>query len=193
MTVRPPRGPRWFGAPIRSLLTVQALLFVACSEGGGPGSTVTAEAWAARVCGATADWIDEIEGLNAGLQQHLDASSLEALRDSTVAYFDDILASTDRMIRRVRKAGVPDVEGGATAAEHVASGLADARAALRDARDRAAALGTDDPGRFNDELRRIGEEVAGSLTDVADSMARFRSPALDAASADVPQCRRLAA
>lgn len=169
------------------------LLLVACSEGGGPGSTVTAEAWAGAVCGATADWIDEIEGLNAGLREHLDASSLQALRDSTVAYFDDILASTDRMIRRVRTAGVPDVQGGAAAAEHVTSGLADARAALRDARDRASALGTDDPERFNDELRRIGEEVAGSLTDVADSMARFRSPALDAASEEAPRCRRLAA
>lgn len=190
--MRPLRGPRWLRRSFRSLLSVPVLLLVACSEGGGPGS-VTAEAWAGAVCGATADWIDEIEGLNAGLQQHLDASSLQALRDSTVGYFDDILVSTDRMIRRVRRAGVPDVEGGAAAAEHVVSGLTDARAALRDARDRAAALGTDDPERFNDELRRIGEEVAGSLTDVADSLARFRSPALDAASEDVPQCRQLAA
>lgn len=183
---------------VQALLAATMLLAAGCSrdapsaDGGAGSGRVTAEAWASSVCGATADWIDEIETLNAGLQEHLDASSLEALRDSTVDYFDDLLASTDRMIDRVDAAGVPDVEGGAQVAGHVRSGLATARRALRDARERAAALATDDPETFSGELRQIGEEVATSLSDVGASMARFRSPELDAASEDVPECQQLA-
>lgn len=182
-----------------ALLTAAMVVAVACSggapspEGEAAHDRVTPEAWASGVCTATAEWIDEIAALNADLQENLDASSLETLRDSTVAYFDELLASTDRMIDRVEAAGVPDVDGGGDAAEHVLTGLATARAALKDARERAASLETDDPGTFSEKLREIGGDVATSLSDVADSMARFRSPALDAASQDVPECQGLAA
>ena len=184
---------------LRIALLVATIAHSACSgdgtgsDGEAGGRAVPAKAWAAKVCGATAHWIGEIERLNAGLQKQLDGTSLDALRDSTVAYFDDILASTDRMIERVEAAGVPEVEGGRNASRHVLSGLQAALQALRDARERAAALATTDPDAFSEALRQIGEEVATSLSYVGASLASFRSPELDAVAQEVRRCRELAA
>jgi hypothetical protein len=182
---------------LRRAMLVATVAIAACSgnmtdPGEGAGArTIPVKAWASKVCEATTHWIDEIGSLNAGLAQKLDASSVASLRGSTVAYLDDILSSTDRMIERVEAAGAPRVEGGPQAARHVLSGLQAAREALQDARERAADLTTGDPAAFSEALRQIGEEVSASLARVGASMASFRSPALDAAARDVRRCREL--
>jgi hypothetical protein len=179
---------------LRSVVAAVALsALVACGGGSGAGEERVAPAtWAADVCGAAADWVDEIMGLNEELQANLDPSSVQALKDQMVGYFDDILTSTDGMIGDIEAAGIPDVEGGQEAADRVLAGMRDARAILQQARDDAAALDTSDPQAFGEEVQAIGQEVGSSLGEVGDAMQRFESPELDEVSQDVPECQELA-
>jgi hypothetical protein len=181
---------------LASLLAIAA----ACGNGDGGGTAspeppggdgVAAEAWLADVCGATKGWVDQIVALQAGLQEDLDASSVEALKDTMVGYFDEVLGVTDDMLDEIDAAGVPDAEGGQAAADAVSGGLGEVRDVLQRARDDAADLPTGDPQEFSRELRTIAREVQTSLGEVGDTMAQLQSPELDRAAEDVPECREL--
>jgi hypothetical protein len=184
------------GRTRNALAVVVLAATAACGGGSGSGDgadeRVEPAAWAADVCGAAADWVDEITGLNEDLQANLDPSSVQTLKDQMVGYFDDILSSTDGMLDDIEAAGVPDVQGGQRAVDRVLAGMRDARAILQRARDDAAALQTDDPQAFGEDLQAIGQEVGTSLGEVGDAMQRFESPELDQLSQDVPECQQLA-
>ena len=177
---------------------------VACGDGGdGTGSPtaspnggaagITAEAWLTDVCGATKTWVDEIVALQADLQEDIDTTSVKTLKRTMVGYFGDVVASTDDMLEEIDAAGVPDAEGGATAASAVSEGLHEVRDVLDRARDDAADLPTDDARVFGRRLQGIAREVQTSLTDVGSTMAELRSPELDRAADDVQACEELEA
>jgi hypothetical protein len=156
-------------------------------------SIVPASEYLADVCGAVTSWLADIQTLNERLQQELDRSSVEVLKESTIGFFDDVVVTTDSMIARVEDAGVPDVEGGELAAGQVITALGAARDALQDARDRVAVLETDDGPAFSAELQVIAGEMGVSLSQVATAMDAFGSPVLDAAAAEIPACQELPA
>jgi hypothetical protein len=163
------------------------------SNGGADAETVSAETYATGVCGAIADWVDEIQGLNEDLQANLDPSSIDALKDAMVTFLDDVIASTDTVIANVEDAGVPDVDDGVAAAQHLLTGLRDSRGVFQDARDRVEAMPTDDPAAFGEELQTVGTDIQTSMSTIGEDLGRFESPVLDDASKDIPECEAVAA
>jgi hypothetical protein len=176
---------------------------VACGDGGTGGGTPTAsptggdaggiaaDAWLTDVCGATKGWVEDILALQQDLQANLDPSSVKALKNTMVEYFDSILAATDDMLKEIDAAGVPDVEDGEAAALAVSEGLTEARDVLQRARDDAADLPTNDAQAFNNQLQAIAQDVQTELTGVGDTMGELDSPELDRAADDVPACQEL--
>jgi hypothetical protein len=162
------------------------------SNGGADAETVSAETYATGVCGAIADWVDEIQGLNEDLQANLDPSSIDALKDTMVTFLDDVIASTDTVITNVEDAGVPDVEDGEAAAQHLLTGLRDSRGVFQDARDRVEAMPTDDPAAFGEELQTVGTDIQTSMSTIGEDLGRFESPVLDDVSKDIPECEAVA-
>ena len=61
------------------------------------------------------DGMDDVQTLNAELQEQLDPTSLDDVKDTTLAFLDDVIAATDRMLSDVQAAGVPDVTDGGEA------------------------------------------------------------------------------
>ncbi len=162
------------------------------SNGGANPGTVTAEAYATGVCGAIADWVDEIQGLNEDLQANLDPSSIDALKDTMVMFLDDVIASTDTVIAEVENVGVPDVDDGDAAAQHLLTGLRDSRGVFQNARDRVEAMPTDDPAAFGEELQTVGTDIQTSMSSIGEDLGRFQSPVLDDVSKDIPECEAVA-
>lgn len=162
------------------------------SNGGANAGTVTAEAYATGVCGAIADWVDEIQGLNEDLQANLDPSSIDALKDTMVMFLDDVIASTDTVIAEVENVGVPDVDDGDAAAQHLLTGLRDSRGVFQNARDRVEAMPTDDPAAFGEELQTVGTDIQASMSTIGEDLGRFESPVLDDVSKDIPECEAVA-
>ena len=80
-----------------ALVPLVIVVAAACagSDGGSNAETVSAEAYATGVCGAIADWVEEIQGLNEDLQANLDPSSIDGLKDTMVTFLDDVIASTE--------------------------------------------------------------------------------------------------
>lgn len=181
------------------LVTLGILMTGSCSgsdggsNGGAGGETVSAEAYATGVCGAIADWVDEIQGLNEDLQANLDPSSIDALKDAMVTFLDDVIASTDTVIADVEDVGIPDVDDGAAAAQHLLTGLRDSRGVFEDARDRVEAMPTDDPAAFGEELQTVGTDIQTSMSTIGEDLGRFESPVLDDVSKDIPECEAVAA
>ena len=163
------------------------------SNGGANAGTVTAEAYATGVCGAIADWVDEIQGLNEDLQANLDPSSIDALKDTMVMFLDDVIASTDTVIAEVENVGVPDVDDGDAAAQHLLTGLRDSRGVFQNARDRVEAMPTDDPAAFGEELQTVGTDIQTSMSSIGEDLGGFESPELDEVSKDIPECQEVAA
>ncbi|HET6790035.1 MAG TPA: hypothetical protein VFI35_00435 [Actinomycetota bacterium] len=181
------------------LVALGVLMTGACSgsdggsNGGSGAETVTAEAYATGVCGAIADWVDEIQGLNENLQANLDPTSIDALKDAMVTFLDDVIASTDTVIADVEDVGIPDVDDGAAAAQHLLTGLRDSRGVFEDARDRVEAMPTDDPAAFGEELQTVGTDIQTSMSTIGEDLGRFESPVLDDVSEDIPECEAVAA
>src|SRR5918994_294726 len=177
------------------LVPLWILIAGACSDpatNGADGETVSAEAYATGVCGAIADWVDEIQGLNEDLQSNLDPSSIDSLKEAMVKFLDDVIASTDAVIKDVEDVGVPDVEDGDAAAQHLLTGLRDSRGVFENARDRVAALSTDDPSAFGEELQTVGTDIQTSMSTIGEDLGRFESPVLDEVSKDIPECEAVA-
>ncbi len=181
------------------VLVPLGILAGACSESGGgtngetDAETVSAEAYATGACGAIADWVDEIQGLNEELQANLDPSSVEALKDAMVTFLGDVIASTDAVIADVEDLGVPDVEDGDAAAQHLLTGLRDSRGVFENARDRVEAMSTDDPSAFGQELQTLGTDIRTSMSTIGEDLGQFESPELDQVSEDIPECEEVAA
>ena len=163
------------------------------SDGGADAETVSAEAYATGVCGAIADWVDEIQGLNEDLQSNLDPSSIDALKETMVMFLGDVIASTDTVIADVEDLGIPDVDDGDAAAQHLLTGLRDSRGVFENARDRVEAMPTDDPEAFGEELQSVGTDIQTSMSTIGEDLGRFESPVLDEVSNDIPECDAVAA
>jgi hypothetical protein len=181
------------------VLVPLGILAGACSESGGGANgeadaeTVSAEAYATGVCGAIAHWVEEIQGLNEDLQANLDPSSIDALKDAMITFLNDVIASTDAVIADVEDVGVPDVEDGDAAAQHLLTGLRDSRGVFESARDRVEAMSTDDPAAFGEELQTVGTDIQTSMSTIGEDLGQFESPELDEASEDIPECDEVAA
>jgi hypothetical protein len=162
------------------------------SNGGAEAQTVSAETYATGVCGAIADWVDEIQGLNEDLQANLDPSSIDALKEAMVTFLDDVIASTDTVIADVEDVGIPDVDDGVAAAQHLLTGLRDSRGVFQDARDRVEAMPTEDPAAFGEELQTVGTDIQASMSTIGEDLGRFESQELDEVSRTIPECEAVA-
>jgi hypothetical protein len=110
-----------------------------------------------------------------------------------VTFLDDVIASTDTVIADVEGVGTPDVDDGDIAAQHLLAGLRDSRGVFEDARDRVAAMSTDDPAAFGEELQTVGTDIQTSMSAIGQDLGRFESPELDEVSKDIPECDAVAA
>ena len=162
-------------------------------EGATEGERVPPESYVSDLCGAITTWMDDVQALNEELQDQLDPTSLDVVKDTTLAFLDDVIAATDRMLSDVQAAGVPDVADGGEAARGVSTALGDVREALAGARDRVEGLSNDDPEAFGSELETIGEDLRDSLEDTTSTLESFEVPELEEAADDVPACDQLAA
>jgi phage-related tail protein len=187
-------------------LTLMLLLGSACSESepevavsasasaADDGEGISAAAYLTELCDAQQAWLQDLQALNADLQEDIaDPANVQELKDATLDYFDGVVAVTEDMVAVAEAAGVPDVDNGEEAAAAVVDVLERVTKAIRDARDRVAELETDDPAAFSSELLEISGDMGSSLEEVASAMDSFESAELDAAALDVTACQQVPA
>ena len=181
----------------RTILVLGAVLLGACGaddpEGGDPqAETVPAEAYVTDLCGSITTWMDDIEGLVAELQRVTEEpASLDVVKETTVAFFDDSITATDRLSEQVEAAGVPDVADGEETARQLSTAVDAIRVAMAEGRDRVAGLSIEDPQAFASELQAVTDDVGADLDDVSSDLESFQAPELDEIAENVTACEGL--
>ena len=171
--------------------SVVTLGLVACGTGDGDGDddAVPVQTYAQRLCANMQSYVDEWATLSADYAGELDpAAELDEQRDALLAFLDDVIAATDRLIAGVERAGVPDIDSADEIVAAIEQAFAEARDVLVEARAKAAAISVDDPQRFANELNDIGETIQASLGEIGSSMETIDAPELTAALNDDPIC-----
>jgi hypothetical protein len=170
--------------------SVVTLALVACGNGDGDGEgIVSAQTYAQRLCANMQSYIDEWAMLSTDFAGELDpAAELDEQRDALLAFLDDVILATDRLIAGVERAGVPDIDSADEVVAAIEVAFAEARDVLVEARAKAGAISVDDPELFADELNEIGETIQVSLGEIGSSTATIDAPELTAALNDDPVC-----
>ena len=87
--------------------SVVTLGLAACGNGDGE-ETVSAQTYAQRLCANMQSYIDEVAMLSTDFAGELDpAAELDEQRDALLAFLDDVLVATDRLIAGIERAGPP--------------------------------------------------------------------------------------
>lgn len=161
------RGDRhWI--PRLGTLTVTAAALVAMTALPAAAETVPPDEYADAACSEVVDWA---EGLTSASEDFDAAETPSEAADALEGAVDDTVA----LIKQLRKAGTPDVEGGKASARALIVPFKDGRGLLRDAAADAADLPDDGDG-FADGKTEIDEALDEGFTGLG--------PDIDAVEAD---------
>jgi hypothetical protein len=180
------------------LLAVVLLVLAACNgapEGREP------RAWAAETCANLQTWMVRLQTLSeeytdelGGLEITDRQEAADRIRDRTVAFMDDAIEATDRLVTQLEGSGTPAVEDGEEVVDTFRGGITGLRDAFVDARDRMADA---TPGNVEQRLTEVGTAIqeAGQRAENLFDRAQERDlggEELSEAFEAEPACRGLA-
>jgi hypothetical protein len=174
-----------------------ALVLVACGNGdggsGGDNGTVSPETYAQNLCASMQTYIYDVTALSTDFAAAIDpAASLDEQKTAVLAFLDDVLEATDRLISSVDDAGVPDIDDGEDVVVAIEETFAEARGILDEARAEVETISVEDPQAFVEQLNAIGQTIQTSLGEIGSSLAAIDAPELNAAVNDDPECAAVA-
>jgi hypothetical protein len=178
------------------LLTLGVLAGAAALTGAGfpakdvPGKEVSAEKWVKSVCTSLGDWADDLTAAQEDVDQS--ETDLDRKQDDLVAYLEEVTDATNALVKRLKKAGTPDVEDGKGVAKAFRRGFTQARDTFADAAEDAADLETGDRAQFEDDVLEIQDAIRAGADDIAatfdEADEKYDVPELDEAFDDEPSC-----
>ena len=155
----------------------------------GKPDAVAPKAWAKSVCQAVKPWSSDIRRLQGEARQKITAKS-DATQTKTelITLFGGMSQSTDAALVKVRRAGVPDVDGGKKISDQFISALTAAGKSFTMGKDAVAALPTDNPTTFYNGVVKAGDQMSKENNKAGEAFSNISSPELDRAFNDVPEC-----
>lgn len=147
---------------------------------------VSPKKWVHAVCVSLGDWERQIKDLGRSVETNLrGVSDLSQAKDELVRFMSDAVGATDKLLARLRKAGVANADNGDKIARVFKTGFTDARDVFAKARDAAGDLNTSDPTLFQASAADLtaalgrGSDAIGKTFDTAKH--KYKLPALDRA------------
>jgi hypothetical protein len=190
-------------ALIAGLFAAAALAAGGCGGGddGGSASGADPGQYAADVCGAIANWQNELQTSATAMQSKLSGGGGQPtpadVKTELVAFMEGATKSTDDMLAEVKEAGPPAVEDGEALQRDLEKGLGEAQAAFARARDQAKELPTDDQAAFQREGAEIQSTLSEEGTKIGQTFnglsTKYDSKELNEAFDKEPSCRSLGA
>ena len=157
---------------------------------GVPAKEVSAEKWVKSVCTSLGDWAEDLAAAQEGVDRS--ETDLDQTKDNLVAYLDDVTDATDALLKRLKKAGTPDVEDGKGVVTAFRKGFSQARDTFADAADDAESLDTDDTSQFEEDVVDIQDAIAAGADDIGatfdEADEKYDVPELDDAFEAEPSC-----
>jgi hypothetical protein len=162
---------------------------------GFPTKTVSPERFARAICTSVTDWVTEIGELGTSYDEEVSATDdLDEKKDLTTTFIDDVLDSTNALIKEVGKAGTPDVPDGKAVVKAYRNGLGDAKDVLEEAAEEAEDLPTDDDADFEAAREDLGTALEEGFTEAGDAISEAEEESdedLQTAFEDEQACEEL--
>lgn len=137
--------------------------------GGGSAESVSAEAYAADVCGAMKDWVTGVQERTQALTESFTSGDPEEGKQALSDLLAEMSSQTGDLVTAVEEAGVPDVEGGEEAADSLVAAFQDVQGILDDAQQDIEDLPSDPQG-FSQGAAELGPTLQEALTSVGSSI-----------------------
>lgn len=137
--------------------------------GGGSSETVSAETYAADVCGAMQDWVTGIQERTQSLTESFTSGDPQEGKDLLSDLLTQMSEQTGDLISAVEDAGIPDVDGGEEAADSLVTAFEEVQGILDDAEEDIADLPTD-PQAFQQGAAELGPTLQQALSGVGESL-----------------------
>ncbi|HZJ25520.1 MAG TPA: hypothetical protein VFF40_00650 [Acidimicrobiia bacterium] len=172
---------------------------VAAAPHAQPTKTVSAKQWAKAFWGTVADWV---EAATAGSEE-LDVTigtedDAVAIRAALVSYIDDVSDQTSTTIKKLKRAGDPDVKNGKKNAKKIAKTLRNGFVEIRDTLDDASVVAGDMPidsvsgaDAAAQEAQDVIQEGFGAFDDALGKVKRLDKGGLNKVMAKTSACQRL--
>jgi hypothetical protein len=161
----------------------------------GSPNTVSAERYVSSICSSLKASLRQNKMSVKEFRASISATSSAAdVRKSFVAYFDDVITSTERLALRVSRAGTPDVKGGDQAAAEIRRSLRDAKALFVRLRVQVTKLPVDDVTALSRRLQEINSSLQPQLAALGETFERLSTESgaeLQRAVKDTPACAGL--
>lgn len=180
-------------------LTAIALAFAAAGCGGDSGddgdkaSRTTPDAWAATVCGALGDWVEDLQTESQQLQPAMrNTKDLDSVKEAFVTFLQDAEKRFGETVDKVEDVRPPDVPQGEEIHEDFVSALEEVEQSFSRAVDQANDLPTDDLQSFSTGVAELGQDVQENLGKAGTSFnsLKNRSTELEDATAAEPACQQ---
>jgi len=178
---------------VRRTVIACAALSVALGAGSCgnlPGAKAEPKAWAKDVCGAIVPWSTDMTKTLGDFQDDIDENADPA---KVKADLDKALGasvtSTDKAIKGVDDAGVPDVSNGEKVAKDFRGSLVETKSAFEKARKGVQALATGDKPAFFEKLAGVMTQLGKDVSRSGKKLDKISSPELDKAFDSEPACK----
>jgi hypothetical protein len=175
---------RWMG-----LLVALTLLTGTTACGGD--KKVSAQTWAKDICGTVRPWAQSIQTSVAGTKNSTAASTAPATAKAQLQkVFGDATKATDKAIKGVDKAGVPDVKNGSKIAKEFRAALVGARNAFAKAEKAVGKLDTKNKKAFDTSVGQIGAQLGKDYEAAGKKISVTQSAELKKVFDKTPQCTK---
>jgi len=165
------------------------LVCAGCGGGSSSSSRVSARAYTTSVCRAFISWEGDIKKT---LTTATAAAATTAQGKSELeSFFKGASADTQRIVGKLRAAGVPDVSNGQVDARAVITAFQKVTTAMQHGLTQAQSLPTADLSSFKNGAESLMSEAQTSFTGAFGGLSGLSSPQLDHAAKSNPACAPL--
>jgi hypothetical protein len=159
-----------------SLLAAGCVLAATACGGGGSTKTVDVADYASSVCSALRVWQEHIrEGSNVLVTRIDNEDDLSKVREQLVIFYGDAVTETDAMIKKVEKAGAPELAQGNDLSDELLDRLRRFPPLIQEAQTKAGELPVDNERVFATKAQALGAEYRTesiALSTLFDELAR---------------------
>jgi hypothetical protein len=179
------------------LLAAAALAAVplsACGGGSSQSGTVSASSYIGQLCTSTASWLRGIEARTSALEGELAPNVPPAGKKRVLESFvSTAVSDTEAVVTALRTAGVPQVNNGKHVSDLVVSSFEQISTRLAGLHSQIASLPTNDPAAFQEQSKKIREQVREAPLRLGVNVAGINSPELEKAASDSAVCKSVGA
>jgi hypothetical protein len=172
---------RWIGVLVALVLLTGT---AACGS-----KKVPAQTWAKDICGTIRPWAQGIQSSVTNTKSAVAKGTAPAASKVQLQkVFGDAVTATDKAVKGVDKAGVPDVKNGEQVAKQFRGALVAARDAFAKAEKAVKLADTKDKAAFDTDIGRIGTQLGKDYEAAGKKINVTKSDELGKVFAKTPQC-----